>query len=364
MAFAKKLDEIGYQKGTGDAYIVGTAEHFQELQAQVQTQETFLNGIQHNYLHVFYEEMIQHPGQPTLLGMHALWSLTTLRMDNNFDKEIGLYSDFEGEISTLHWFLTSIPKKDLVLLAFRRAVETQKAFPSSKMAQRIVANLAGQSKRQWGIKQLPWEHPALCGIADTAEFAGLYRQGIQTSTDEKYFATTSRVIEGRKAKDRSVKLHSSTLLPVSVYFSASSGPLMKNMASARDRLESDLLVDLEDQPLGVYLPYEATRIQAEPTLRNQVLAMDWWLDDMSYMTNWNSTISLFTDEAQKWSSLLKTQRISRINYGSPLYTGFLVTFDTGNQRAVDAVRMQFASPKAGASQMAKVWLQTLGKPAE
>jgi hypothetical protein len=282
--------------------------------------------------------MIQHPNQPTLLGMHALWSLTTLRLDNNFDKEIGLHSDFEGEISTLHWFLTNLPKKDLVLLAFRRAVETQKAFPTSEMAQRIVANLAGQSKRQWSLQQLPWEHPALCGTTDTAEFAALYRQGIKTSTDEKYFASTSRVVEGKK--------------------------LMKDMANARERLESDLLVDLEDQPLGAYLPFEATRIQAEPSLRNQVLAMDWWVDDMAYMTNWNSTISLFTDEAQQWISLLKTQRISRITYGSPLYTGFLVTFDTDTQRAVDAVRWQFASSKAGAAQMAKVWLQTLGEPAE
>ena len=363
-SFAKKLDEIGYQKGTGEGYIVGTAEQFRELQAQVKNQESFFNEIQHNYLHVLYEEMIQHPNQPTLLGMHALWSLTTLRLDNNFDKEIGLHSDFEGEISTLHWFLTNLPKKDLVLLAFRRAVETQKAFPTSEMAQRIVANLAGQSKRQWSLQQLPWEHPALCGTTDTAEFAALYRQGIKTSTDEKYFASTSRVVEGKKAKDRSVKLHSSTLLPVSVFFNGISGPLMKDMANARERLESDLLVDLEDQPLGAYLPFEATRIQAEPSLRNQVLAMDWWVDDMAYMTNWNSTISLFTDEAQQWISLLKTQRISRITYGSPLYTGFLVTFDTDTQRAVDAVRWQFASSKAGAAQMAKVWLQTLGEPAE
>lgn len=363
-SFAKKLDEIGYEKGTGRGFLVGTAEQFIELQNQVRNQEIWLNGVHHNYLHVLYEEMIQHPTESTLLGMHALWSLTTLRMDNNFDKEIGLHSDFEGEISTLHWFLTSLPKKDLLLLALRHAVETQNAFPTSAMAQRIVANLAGQSKRQFGLKQVPWDHPALCGIADTAAFASLYRRGITTSTEEKYFASTSRVVEGKKAKDRSVKLHSATLLPVSIFFNNDGQPLMKDIASARERLESDLLVELEDQPLGAYLPHKATRVHADPVLRNQVLAMDWWVDDMSYMTNWNSTISLFTDEAQKWSSLLKTQRISRLNYGGPLYTGFLVTFDTDTQRAVDAVRWQFISSKAGASQMAKVWLQSLGKPAE
>ena len=363
-SFAKKLNEIGYQKGTGQGFLIGTAEQFNELQNQVKNQEIWLNGVHHNYLHVLYEEMIQHPTKPTLLGMHALWSLTTLRMDNNFDKEIGLHSDFEGEISTLHWFLTSLPKKDLLLLAFRRAVETQQAFPTSEMAQRIVANLAGQSKRQFYLYQVPWEHPALCGIADTAAFAALYRKGITTSTEEKYFASTSRVVDGKKAKDRSVKLHSATLLPVSIFFNNDGQPLMKDIASARERLESDLLVELEDQPVGAYLPHEATRVQADPVLRNQVLAMDWWVDDMSYMTNWNSTISLFTDEAQKWSSLLKTQRISRMSYGAPLYTGFLVTFDTDTQRAVDAVRWQFISSKAGAAQLAKVWMQSLGKPTE
>lgn len=363
-AFAQKLQEIGYIPGSGNAYLLRSREQFHELQNEVREQEIFLNSVHHNYLNVLYEEMIQHPSEHTLLGMHALWALTTLRMDNNFDKEIGLHSDFEGEISTLHWFLTTIPKKDLILLAYRRAIETEQAFPNSDLARRTVDNLAGQSKRQFGLNNLPWDHAALCGITDTATWGKRFRDGIVVSKERKYFQTTARVVERKEAADRTIKPNTTTLLPISIYFHASGVPLMEEMAKGRERFESDVLVDLEDQPHGTYLPFEVSRITAAPAIRNSVLALDWWFDDMAYMTNWNSTVSIFTDEAIAWNNILKTKRISRINYGTPLFTGFLVTFDTDTQRAVDAVRWTAPSANSGAAKLSKLWLQSVGKPEE
>jgi hypothetical protein len=117
---------------------------------------------------------------------------------------------------------------------------------------------------------------------------------------------------------------------------------------------------LEERPQGNYLPFAATRIHADPQVRNRVLALDYWLEDMAYMTNWNSTISLFTDDALNWKDALKSQRVSRLSLGSPLYNSFLVTFDTNNQRAVDAVRFQAGSPKKTAKKMIGWWLQSVG----
>ena len=359
-AFQAKLNEIGYVPGSGKSYLVDSKEHFKALQKSVQNEEIFLQSVHHNYLHTLYEEFNAHPNEPTLLGMHALWALTTLRMDNNFDKEIGLHSDFEGEISSLHWFLTNIPKKDLVLLAFRRAVETEKAHPKSEMAQRITANLAGQAKRSLSVKMLPWEHPLLCGVTDTLVYASAFRKGVAMATDQKYFARTATVVEGKEADDRSVRPNSTTLLPASIYYHSNGEPLMEQIAKTRDYLESSLLVDLEERPQGSYLPFAATRIHADPQVRNRVLALDYWLEDMAYMTNWNSTISLFTDDALNWKDALKSQRVSRLSLGSPLYNSFLVTFDTNNQRAVDAVRFQAGSPKKTAKKMIGWWLQSVG----
>lgn len=361
-AFQAKLNEIGYVSGTGSSYLVDSKEHFKSLQESIQKQEIFLQSVHHNYLQTLYEEFNAHPEEYTLLGMHALWALTTLRLDNNFDKEIGLHSDFEGEISSLHWFLTNIPKKDLVLLAFRRAVETEQANPNSEMARRMTANLAGQAKRSFSLKMLPWEHPLFCGISDTLSYASAFRKGLAISNEQYYFARTAEVIEGKNADDRNVKRNSTTLLPASIYYHASGEPLMKSIAQTREYLESSLLVDLEDRPEASYLPYAATRIHADPQVRNRVLALDYWLEDMAYMTNWNSTISMFTDEAQIWKEALKTERLSRLNLGTPLFNSFLVTFDTDNQRAVDAVRYQTGSSKKTVKKMIGWWLQSVGTP--
>jgi hypothetical protein len=191
-------------------------------------------------------------------------------------------------------------------------------------------------------------------------YASAFREGVATATDQKYFARTATVVEGKKADDRSVRPNSTTLLPVSIYYHSNGEPLMEQIAKTRDYLESSLLVDLEERPQGNYLPFAATRIHADPQVRNRVLALDYWLEDMAYMTNWNSTISLFTDDALNWKDALKSQRVSRLSLGSPLYNSFLVTFDTNNQRAVDAVRFQAGSPKKTAKKMIDWWLQSVG----
>lgn len=359
VAYLKKLEESNYTLGSGKLFVLKSASEFKSLQAQLQYEERYMQAVNHNYLNVLFDELLSSNGAPTILKVHSLWALTTLRNDQLYDRELGVFSDYEGELSTLYWFMRTIPKKDLTLLAYRHAFEAKKVFPESELIDRVLLSLAHQASKMNSVTELDWSNPALCGISDTAGFKQSFNEGVARAAESTYFSKAPDVSDLKSAAKRTVIPGASTLLPVQIYLRAYGLPDPKEMNKYRVNIEAYLTKKLTPEIPGTFFPHEATRLEPNPQLRNQVWAMEYFFFDVVQMANWNSAVSLFTDEVSYWEGRITTDRLSRITALSDPRRLALLTIDLKSQRAVDAVITDYYPSYGRTRKLANFWLQSL-----
>lgn len=357
--YLKKLEESNYTLGSGKLFVLKSASDFKALQAQLQYEERFIRAVNHNYLHVLFDELITSDGPPSILKVHSLWALATLRNDHLYERELGVFSDYEGELSTLYWFMRTIPRKDLTLLAYTHAYEAKKVFPESQLIDRVLVSLAHQAATLNSLNELEWTHPVLCGISDTAGFKQSFNEDLARAARSTHFAKASDVSDLKSAAKRAVTPGASTLLPVQVYLRMSGLPDVKSISKNRRNFEAYLSKKLTPEVPGLFFPHEATRLEPNPTSRNQVWAMERFFFDVVHMANWNSTVSLFTDEVHYWEGRLTTDRLSGISATSSPRRLVLLTVDVESQRAVDAVISDYYPSPGRIRKLAKFWLQSL-----
>ena len=357
--YLKKLEESNYTLGSGKLFVLKSASEFKTLQAQLQYEERYIQAVNHNYLHVLFDELLASDGAPSILKVHSLWALTTLRNDQLYDRELGVFSDYEGELSTLYWFMRTIPRKDLTLLAYRHAFEAKKVFPESQLIERVLLSLAHQASKLNSVNELDWSNPALCGISDTAEFKQSFNEGVARAAQSNYFTKAPDVSDLPTAAKRTITPGASTLLPVQIYLRMSELPDPKLINKNRSNLEAYLTKKLTPEIPGKFFPHEATRLEPNPLSRNQIWAMERFFFDVVHMANWNSTVSLFTDEVGYWEGRLTTDRLSQISAISYPRRLVLLTIDVKSQRAVDAVMNDYYPSYGRIRKVANFWLQSL-----
>ncbi len=357
IAYLEQLQKTNYTNGSGKEYILKSKQEFDELQAKARYEERYMQAVNHNYLHVLYEEL-RDGNLPSILKSHALWAVATIRNDNRFDREFGVFSDYEGELSTLYWFLRSIPSKDLTIMAYLQAVAAKQAHPNSELLDRVLVSLAGQASRFHSMKTPNWTDPMLCGIKDTTAFRVDFVDGVARASQSANSSKSVTIYDFKTATKRPVERGPSTLLPASLFFTLDGMSDVKTIAKHRQSLEGFLQSKLTSELPGAMFSYSEARLNAPPEVRKKIWAMECFFHDVIHMANWNSCVSLFTDQISYWEDLKTYPRFTKISAGNPNELIF-VTIDSESQRVVDAVRGNYYPTKSKLIKLANFWLQSL-----
>lgn len=364
-AYQEKLQKIGYVPGTGEAFLVRSQAEFIALKKAYREASLLLLALDHKYLHVLYEEAALGRSGISVQALHALWAITTLKNDGNYDKVLGVFSDYEGELSTLYWFFKTLDEEDLNILAYRMAQQVVEANPNSHMAMRIKINLAGQLVRKFGGpgKNVNLSNPAFCGVADLEKLKSELLKDAAEAEKLTLFAAKPDVRSPRREPVPEAR-GSAVLMPISYIVSEpkdwklSSGEL-KKISQYTEMFEA---VAGSNSTAGTQvLSLDQTYRTASEAERRNILIQQTSLIEALSMWQWNSTISAVTDYFVELETTPKLLSFAALTYENGTYIGTLTNVNTDSQRIVDRLQVLTTNSAATIAFLRAGWAKNIMK---